>query len=70
VNVAAFCDPGDQILSGGYSVPRGDIVTASAPQLTAPHSWNVSVNTALAVSGVPGQSYSVFAFAICADTAP
>ena len=70
-HLEARCNPGDQIVSGGYSVSRGEVVTASVPLTTSPNAWAVDINTANMPAGTSlGYPMLVVVSAICADTAP
>jgi len=70
-HIVALCDPGDQIISGGWSGARGDIIYSNAPTTNPPRQgWSVDVLTAVAVGTSPGYAYDVLVTALCADTTP
>jgi hypothetical protein len=65
--VRAFCDAGDQVISGGYQSVYGDIVTTSLPVLGSPNGWQAWINKA--GSAASGQTVIFQVTAVCADTA-
>ncbi|MBI5018842.1 hypothetical protein HZB58_01050 [Candidatus Gottesmanbacteria bacterium] len=67
----ALCNPGDQIISGGYFAEGSTLqIIQSRPDLLSPQRWYVQGSTANPPAGILPGIGTIAAYALCNDITP
>ena len=68
---SALCNPGDQIVSGGYFAEGSTLqIIQSRPDLLSPQRWYVQGSTANPPAGILPGIGTIAAYALCNDVTP
>lgn len=68
---SAMCNPGDQILSGGFFAEGSTLqILQSRPDLLSPQRWYVQGSTANPPAGILPGIGTIAAYALCNDVTP
>ncbi len=69
--VSALCNPGDQIVSGGFFAEGSTLqILQSRPDLLSPQRWYVQGSTANPPAGILPGIGTIAAYALCNDVTP